>query len=71
MADITTFTSRESVIHAAFQALEKEGINISFSFPKDASFPDTEEVVLMFYVHVYVCLSYLLRLVTVFSCSIL
>lgn len=44
MADITTFINRESVIHAAFQALEKEGINISLPFPKDVSLPDAEEV---------------------------
>ena len=44
MADITTFTSRESVVHAAFQALEKEGIDISLPFPKDVSLPDTAEV---------------------------
>lgn len=48
MADISTFISRESVVHAAFQALEKEGINISLPFPRDVSLPDTAEVSITF-----------------------
>ena len=44
MADIATFTSRDSVVHAAIQALEKEGIGITLPSPKNASLPDTEEV---------------------------
>lgn len=49
MADITTFSNRESVVHAAFQALEKEGINFSPPSPKNACLPaDIEEVWVMF-----------------------
>ena len=44
MADIATFTSRESVINAALRALEKEGINITLPSLHDPSLPDTEEV---------------------------
>ena len=44
MADIATFACRESVVHAAIQELEKEGIDISLPSSKNVSLPDTEEV---------------------------
>ena len=33
MEDISEFDNRESVIHAAFQVLEKEGVDLSASSP--------------------------------------
>lgn len=44
MADIATFTNRESVVNAVLRALEKEGINITLPSSQNASLPDTEEV---------------------------
>ena len=44
MADLTTFTRRESVVLATLQALEKEGISVIPPSPKNTSLPDAEEV---------------------------
>lgn len=44
MADIATFTNRDSVVNAVLRTLGKEGINITLPSSQNASLPDTEEV---------------------------